>query len=86
MNNVIDITNKIKINLNKEQMNSQLFDISELIDAGRVKEIIGVLVDIDGNYYPIMPYENTLTADFISLLNESVNKLISLYTDKGKDL
>ncbi|AKN34268.1 hypothetical protein Ccar_25925 (plasmid) [Clostridium carboxidivorans P7] len=75
MNNVIDITKQVKAKVNKEQMNKQLFDIAELINAGYIKEIIGILVDNDENYYPIMPYENIKVVDFKKILDEYIDKV-----------
>lgn len=75
MNNVIDITRKVKDKAHKDQMEKQLFDIAELINAGYIKEIVGILVDNDENYYPIMPYEEIKVTDFKKILNEYIDKV-----------
>lgn len=71
MNKIIDITSKVKDKINNEQ----LFDIAELINAGYIKEILGILVDYDGNFYPIMPCEKIEVMDFKRMLNEYIDKI-----------
>ena len=82
MNNVIDITNQIKDKIRIEQTDKVLLDVAELIKEGYVKELVGILVDCNGNYYALMPEDKVKAKDFKVMLSQYVDKIPTFREEK----